>query len=148
MGVESRQIPDIWHSPSFLSPNLSSGSLCLTTSRSTSANQLSLCALSISSWSSPNGEGNCGAWTSSQRPLGPPGLPYEGMEAASGTLSLCQRRRGSPQHSTRSTMAVMGSPIREPQTMLDIFSRSAGDCRKEAQSQLPPGVGSHALSAG
>lgn len=152
-GVERGQIPDICHCPSFLSPDLPSGSLCLTASESTGANQLSQRALSISSWSSPLGEGRCGAWTSSERPLGSLTRGRRQRAACSATVAGRQAVP-SPTH-TASTTSVMGSPTRESQTRLQLFSKPARGCRKEtgscvrqAQSQLPPGVGSDAVSAG
>lgn len=96
-GVEGGQIPDIWHSPSFLSPNLSSGSLCLTASKSTSANQLSQCALSICGGSSPNGEGRRGAWTSSERTPGLPSTSPQGDGSGERhAQTLLQAERLSP----------------------------------------------------
>jgi len=161
--VERGQIPDIQHSPSFLSPNLSSGGLCMTASESTSGNQLSQCALSISSGSPPNDKGSCRAWTSSEGPLGSSWLPCERRVAASSTLSCSCRQTWSTKPSTYSTTSAMGSPTGEPQTRLELFSKSAGGCRKktgycvhqetgscvhEAQSQRPPGMGSDSGSAG
>lgn len=133
--VEGGQILGIWHPPSFLSPNLSSGSLCLATSKSTSANQLSQCALSIPSWSLPNGEGSCGAWTcSSDIPQGFLQLPHRGRVAASSTRSCCHRHTGFPQPDTHSTSSVMESPTGEPQTRLELFCRPPRACRKEEGS--------------
>lgn len=48
-----------------------------------------------------------------------PGLPHEGMEAASGTLSQCHVQTSSLQPGTHSSTSAMGSPTREPQTRLE-----------------------------